>query len=67
MRKKDKVEFEKTRMLKAVRTAIRLKYALLADEEINDLLPRFAEQFDRAVAAQEPFVLDIASVFEESK
>lgn len=67
MKRKDRVEFQKARALKAMRTAIRLKYALLADEEINRVLPELATAFDDAVTAGQPFELDIRSVFEEAE
>lgn len=66
MKRKDRVEFQKTRALKAMRTAIRLKHALAADEEINQVLPEVEAAFDKAVTSGQPFELDIRSVFEEA-
>ena len=67
MRQKDKTEVQKTRALKSARTAIRLKHSLLADEEINEVLPEIEDAFDEAVALGKPYKLDVASVFEEKK
>lgn len=63
MIRKDKVEMERARALKAYRTAIRLKYSLLADEEINEKLPAVEEAFNKAVAGGQPFQLQVGSVF----
>lgn len=38
----------KRAMVKAMRTAIRLKHSLLADEELNKLLPEAEKEFDLA-------------------
>lgn len=50
MRKKTDMEMERLKIIKAARTLIRLKHSLLAEQEINDLLPDTLLQFDDAVA-----------------
>jgi len=64
MTRKDKVDLERTTVTKTVRTAIRLKHSIAADEEINAALPQVLEQFERAVAEGRPFQLEVGSVFE---
>lgn len=65
MRQKDEVELARERVLKAYRTAIRLKYALLADAELNKVLPEVEEKFNKAIAQGKPFKLALKSAFEE--
>lgn len=65
MLRKTEVELAKAATMKAYRAAIRLKYALLADEELNETLPAVEAEFDRAVAAGKPFTLRIGEVFSE--
>ncbi len=64
MRKQTKAQREKARLLKAARAAIRLKYSLAADDEINDRLPDIEAEIDKALATGEVFVLDVQSVLE---
>lgn len=63
MYKKTEVEMARLRALKTFRAAIRLKYALMAEEEINETLPAVEEEFNRAVAEGRPFKLLVGEVF----
>lgn len=67
MGRKDDTEVAKAAARKAVRTAIRLKYSLLADAEVNRILPDVEAAMDAAIAAGKPYELDVRSVFEESE
>jgi predicted phage-related endonuclease len=50
-------------MLKTLRTAIRLKYSLLADDELNEMLPKAEAAFNAAVLKGElPPPLDLKSL-----
>ena len=49
MYKKSEPEMQKARILKTVRTVVRLKHSLAADEEINDILPDKLIDFDVAL------------------
>ena len=64
MKQKDTTELAKSRALKAARTAIRLKFSLLADEEINRVLPEVESAIDKAIAAGKPYKLDVRSIFD---
>lgn len=55
-------ELERKKLLKAVRAMVRLKYALMADEELNRVLPQIAGDFDRAIAAGKPYELAVQSL-----
>jgi hypothetical protein len=47
-------------MLKVIRTSIRLKHSIAADEELNEVLPRAEARFNAAVMkGQLPAPLDI--------
>jgi hypothetical protein len=47
-------------MLKTIRTAVRLRYSIAADEELNEVLPRAEAKFNAAVLRGEvPAALDI--------
>lgn len=60
-------EFEVRRaaILKAVRSAVRLKHSLRADAELAETLPRVEAEFDQALNAGEVYSLDPASAFGE--
>lgn len=66
MLKKTEIEVRKGQMLKAARTAIRLKHSLAADEELNRKLPDLERDFDEAVAEGRPLELDPWSVADEA-
>lgn len=47
----------KTVALKRLRSRVRLEAAIRADLVLNEILPEFEEEFDRRVAAGEPYEL----------
>lgn len=53
-------------MLKAARTAIRLKHMLAADAEIARELPMLEERIDEALALGQPLELNPGRVFDEA-
>lgn len=57
------LEIQKVAALKAYRAAIRLKYALLADEEIYKTLPEVEERINNALALGKPLELSPGEVF----
>jgi hypothetical protein len=59
------LEGQKADMLKAFRSAIRLKHSLRADAEIREMLPEVERTIDAALAAGEPLVLNPAIAFED--
>lgn len=65
MRFTTELERKRTAILKAYRTAIRLKYALQADEEIGRRLPEIEEQINTALASGKPLELNPGDVFFE--
>lgn len=48
MKQRTPIEQQKAALAKVVRAAVRLRYALLADEAINEALPRAEGKFDVA-------------------
>lgn len=50
IRRLDKVEVSRNARIKTIRTAVRLKHALNADAELNDLLPNELDRFDDNVS-----------------
>lgn len=64
MARRTEIEQQRLAVAKSVRSAIRLKHALAADAEVNDVLPDVLDQFDRAIAAGEPFTLNLRSVLD---
>lgn len=64
---KDKVDQARANMLKMVRTAIRLRHSIEADNELNEVLPKAEAAFNAAILAGEiPDPLDIVSALELS-
>lgn len=60
MTQKDKVDLARANMLKVVRTAVRLKHSIAADNELNDVLPRAEARFNAEIArGQLPAPIDI--------
>lgn len=53
MRQKSDIEMEQQRILKIKRTMVRLKYSLLADEELNAVLPATLAEFNKALETGE--------------
>jgi len=54
-----RVDRDKAAILKTVRTAIRLKHSIAADQEIATTLPDLEKEIDRAVALEEVFDVSI--------
>jgi len=50
LRKKTQAEMERAKVAKTVRTIVRLKHSLRADEEINAVLPDTLDEFEAAIA-----------------
>ena len=46
---RDKADQARANTLKIIRTAIRLKHSIAADEELNEVLPRAEAKFNAAV------------------
>lgn len=59
MRQRTDNEQTKANMLKAARTAIRLKHSLAADEELNEMLPEIEDRIDRALASGTEISFDV--------
>jgi hypothetical protein len=56
-------ELHKAAMVKVLRTMIRLKHSVLADEELNSVLPAAEHAFDAALQSGElPEGIDITSI-----
>lgn len=53
MQKRTAVEMERHRIAKVTRAMLRLKYSLMADEAINEMLPETLSLFDKAVQSGE--------------
>jgi len=64
MRQYGEIEQQKRALLKAARSAIRLKHSLAADEEINQRLPEIERDIDRAIQQGQVFELDVQSILQ---
>ena len=53
MAQRTEVELAKGKLLKATRSIVRLKYSLMADEELNRVLPEVEASFDASVLSGE--------------
>lgn len=60
-------ELGKRKVLKAVRSAVRLKHSLAADDELAVVLPRVEQAYDRAMRNRQVFQLDWGSLLEGDK
>ena len=50
---------------KALRTAVRLKYTLMADAEINRRIPELEKRIDAAIASNKPLEITIGEIIDE--
>lgn len=66
MRRRTKVEMTQAQVAKCVRAAIRLKYSLQADEEINDRLPSILDEFELALSTGTPWALPLGDILDET-
>lgn len=57
-------EVYRASVLKAYRSAIRLKHSLRADAEIAETLPGIEAAIDLALNTGEPLAIDVATAFE---
>lgn len=62
---KTALQLQKAAALKALRTGIRLKYSLLADEEINRLIPALETRIDDAIASGRQLELTVGQLLDE--
>ena len=65
VRHKDQTMMAKQSTLKLFRAHVRAKHSILADEELNELLPQIEEAMNKQLMAGKEYHLDIASLFEE--
>lgn len=65
MIQKTPLEVAKYKIMKATRMSIRLKYSLMADEEINERLPELEARIDLALQNGIPMSLNPAHYVEE--
>jgi hypothetical protein len=63
MKQKDLVEVQVAATVKTVRSLIRMKYSLLADQEINETIPDIEEAAMAAAVEGKPFAPDYAAIF----
>ena len=66
-RRKTGQELERAEMAKSVRSFIRLKYAIAADEEINEVLWDILEEYDIALASGKPFKFKLSELVDRTK
>ena len=62
---KDDIALRKAALMKAARSAVRLKHSLAADEELNRVLPELERRFDAAV--QNGILPSVAESLRESR
>jgi hypothetical protein len=67
MRRKDEREMTIQEAKKVARAALRLKYSILAEREINETLPVIEAAIDEAFASGESFRLNPVDFFELPK
>ena len=65
MGQKTRVEVDKARVLKTVRSLVRLKHSIAADAELNTVLPWVEQEFDKAFHEGRAFELDTDVIFRE--
>lgn len=59
MQKKSEIELARLERAEIIRTITRLKYRLLANRELNEILPTSLEEFDFSLQNGELKILDL--------
>lgn len=62
---KDEYEMAQLEAIKIVRTAIRLKYSILADRELNEIVPAIQDRVRGAIGRGEQWYIDPSQVFDD--
>ena len=66
-RRKTGQELERAELAKSVRSFVRLKYAIAADEEINEVLWDILEEYDTALAKGKAFKFKLSELVDRTK
>lgn len=64
---KDEWEMAEKEAIKVARTALNLKYRILADREMNEVIPELQATVRKAIAEGRAWEADIAGLFEVSE
>ena len=64
--RRDKVEQEKHKAKKLSRSLIRLKFSLIADDVLNDLIPDIDDAVDKALTEGTEWSLDVQALVAEA-
>ncbi len=62
VKRDDEANRERKKIAKAVRSAVRLHYSMMADDYINHVLPNILDEHTRALGAGEDFTLRLADL-----
>lgn len=62
---KTEYDRERAKLVKAVRSTIRLKYSLMCDDELAEVLPGILTSYDKAIASGKPFELATLSLLSD--
>lgn len=63
MNQKDDIDLRRSAMLKAARSAVRLRHSLAADAELNEVLPALERDFNQRIQRGE--LPDVARMLRE--
>jgi len=63
--KLDDNQVAKKAAMKTLRAAVRLKYSIMADAELNERLPELEERIDRALLEGRPLAITIGEIVDE--
>ena len=64
--RRDPVDQEKHKAKKTARSLIRLKYSLIADDLLNDLIPDIDDAVDHALAEGKAWDFDVTALISEA-
>jgi len=62
---KTEYDLERAKLIKAVRSMVRLKYSLMADDELATILPTILADYDKAIASGKPYELATLNLLSE--
>lgn len=64
--RRDHIDQEKHKAKKTARSLIRLKYSLIADDLLNDLIPDIDDAVDHALAEGKSWSFDVQTLIREA-
>lgn len=64
--RRDNIEQEKAKAKKVARTLVRLRFSLMADDVLNDMIPTIDDAVDAALASGKPWRFEVEELIQSA-